>query len=183
MQQRNTRIHDSRRWTFRIWGFLVTVPLLSPQAQAEEKFSFGAGIGAMYSGLGVNAGLKTDKQFKYIAIGCLGYSRSGNERDAACGGGVGIIRTDLFSGTNDKHGAGLHIGAVMTRNGDSKTIYEPGSVTVVREIEPVYGVGLSYVYFWNGLSRPGLNLGITPVIGFDHGPRGGFGLQIGYQFR
>ena len=38
--------------------------LLMQQVQAEEKFSFGAGIGAMYSGLGVNVGLKTERQLK-----------------------------------------------------------------------------------------------------------------------
>lgn len=171
-----------------IWSGIIAAPFLFQQAHAEEKFSFGAGIGAMYSGLGINIGLKTDRQLKYLSLGCLAYShtRAGDvdERDLACGAGVGIIRTDLFAVENNKHGFGLHIGAVgAAKENDPKVIYRPGSMTSVYGVKPVYGVGVSYVYFWNGLSAPGLNLGITPAIGFDSGARGNLLLQIGYQFR
>lgn len=167
----------------------ITVFLLMPQAHAEEKFSFGAGIGAMYSGLGINVGLKTENQLKYVAAGCLGHSRgrSGNdvdERDWACGVGVGMLRTDLFDAGNNKHGLGLYVGAVGSANeSDPKVIQRPGSTTVVYGIKPIYGVGISYVYFWNGIFDKGLNLGITPAVGFDNGAKGSLLLQIGYQFR
>lgn len=166
-----------------IWGGMGILFLMQ-QVHAEEKLSFGAGIGTMYSGLGVNLGLKTDRQLKYLSLGCLAHQRSDANRDSACGAGVGIIRTDLFAADNDKHGLGLYVGAVGSANeSDPKVIYEPSSITVVYEIKPIYGIGISYVYFWNGIFDKGLNLGITPAIGFDNGAKGSVLLQIGYQFR
>ncbi len=171
-----------------IWSGIMAAPFLLQQVQAEEKFSFGAGIGAMYSGLGINVGLKTDRQLKYLSLGCLGYSRTRSsdvdERDLACGAGVGIIRTDLFAVENNRHGIGLYVGAVGSeRESDPKVIYRPNSVMAAYGVKPVYGVGASYVYFWNGISASGLNLGITPAIGFNNGAKGSLLLQIGYQFR
>lgn len=163
---------------------IMAMLLLMQQVQAEEKFSFGAGIGAMYSGLGVKLGLKTDRQLKYLSLGCLGYKHNSENRDSACGAGVGIIRTDLFAADNDKHGLGLYVGTVGSANeSDPKVIYGLGSMTVVYEIKPVYGIGISYVYFWDGILDKGLNLGITPAIGFDNGAKGSVLLQVGYQFR
>ena len=159
---------------------IVAVPLLMQQVWAEETLSVGAGLGAMYSGLVIKVGLKTNKQLKYLALGCPGYSYSSNRDDheAVCGLGIGILRTDLFSAVNNKHGLGLHVGAVGTKRESN-----PAAPFGLGDMKAVYGAGVSYVYFWNGISAPGLNLGITPAIGFDNGARGSLFLQIGYQFK
>ncbi|MDX1253494.1 MAG: hypothetical protein IDH49_14840 [Gammaproteobacteria bacterium] len=190
-----------RKFVSRTWGIglckqwmwcAITAFFLMPQAHAEEKFSFGAGVGAMYSGLGINVGLKTERQLKYVAAGCLGHSRSRSgdgvdsvdERDWACGVGAGMLRTDLFGAGNNKHGLGLYVGAVGSANeSDPKVIQRPGSMTVVYGVKPIYGIGISYVYFWNGIFDKGLNLGITPAVGFDNGAWGSLLLQAGYQFK
>lgn len=136
--------------------------------------------------LGSMSGLKRGTS-KYMAAGCLGRSRSGNdvdECDWACGVGVGMLHTDLFDAGNNKYGLGLYIGAVGSANeSDPKVIQRSGSTTVAYGIKPIYGVGISYVYFWNGIFGKGLNLGITPAAGFDNSAKGSLLLQTGYQFR
>ena len=74
-----------------IQACLMTCGLLAPlELLAGEKFSFGAGLGSLYSGLGVNLGMRSGHDFKYVSIGCVGYSdRSGK----VCGAGAGWVKT------------------------------------------------------------------------------------------
>jgi len=140
---------------------------------AENSTSFGVGAGAMYSGMGVNVGLRRGNNFGYVAAGCmaLGYG------DASgwilpCGVGAGWIWTDLLPTANDRHGLGFYLGPV----GISPDKY--GYDDKAR-----YGVGFTYLYFFNGVNASGWNVGITPALGKQGGDRkGSLLINLGYQF-
>jgi len=74
-------------------------------------FTFGIGTGTLYSGIGVNAGIQSKTDLKYIYVGCVSYSSLYGE---TCGAGLGWIKTDLFNATNSKHGTSMYIGIVGT---------------------------------------------------------------------
>ena len=145
--------------------------LTSFQVLAEEEqsdFTFGVGLGSLYSGLGANFGVRTDTDFKYVSAGCMAYSTLYGE---ACGVGVGWVNTDTFDFQTSNHGIGYYLGIV----GSEREYYS--------DYKPVYGAGLGYHYFFNGINNSGFNVGVTGVVGVDHNSIG-FGtlLQIGYQF-
>jgi len=148
--------------------FLSVIPILlfTHGAKAQDSFTFGLGLGTAYSGLGVNIGLLSELDMKYISVGCLRYTES----NATCGAGLGWIKTDLFDTSSNKHGLGVYIGAVGTEN----SFYSS---------EIINGVGLGYYYFFNGIADPGFNLGFTLVAGKgDNSSGGGALFQMGYQF-
>ncbi len=136
---------------------------------AEDKVSFGVGMGALYNGLGVNVGFMKESNLKYVSLGCTGFSYSSdNEISSICGIGAGWMRSDILSG-NDKHGLGIHIG-VTYNNGDGKNDTEAF-------------IGIPYLYFFKGMSAGGWNAGLTPIIGKRNGEiKGGLLLNLGYQF-
>ena len=147
--------------------FIISSLLLTQQLKAEESYSFGVGLGATYSGLGVNMSMLTDSDMKYLAVGCLGY---GGYSGFTCGAGLGWIKTDLFNPKSNKHGLGVYLGAV-------------GTERTSKGSEVISGVGLGYYYFLNGIADGGTNLGLTLVTG-NGKYRSGTGvlLQLGYQF-
>jgi len=144
----------------------------SLEASASDKdISFGLGLGALYGGIGINIGLQRENDFRYIAAGCteFGYD-SVSGWQAACGVGAGWIWADILSKSNNKHGIGFYIGPVG---------YEGSH----RDPEIVYGVGVSYDYFFKGINSSGWNVGVTPAIGRHNGDTEGYLLlQVGYQF-
>ncbi len=102
---------------------------------------------------------------KYISAGCWSYSDR-----CTYGAGVGWIKTDLFETNTNKHGLGVHFGAVGTERRSFK-----------RHV--VNGVGLSYHYFFNGIEESGLNVGLTLLYGkTDHNSGTTTMLEFGYQF-
>lgn len=140
---------------------------LSSQAIANNTFTFGLGAGSLYSGVGVNAGVQSKTEFKYISAGCVSYSSIYGE---TCGVGAGWIKTDIFDFQTPKHGASLYIGIV-------------GSEYDNFDRDAIYGVGLGYHYFFKGIDQSGVNLGFTIVAGNENDDIGMGGmLQIGYQF-
>ena len=62
------------------------VLVLSPQAFPKDNFTFGIGAGTFYSGVGVNAGIQSKSELKYISAGCVSYS---SLYDGTCGVGIG----------------------------------------------------------------------------------------------
>lgn len=153
---------------------IATLVLLIPKiALADSQLSVGAGIGAMYSGLGVNVSLYRADDIKFMSVGCIAYGRDSNGSHSACGPGVGWLKIGIF-GSNDKHALGLYVGAVSVgippnRKGN--------------EIDTVYGISMPYVFFFNGARNQGFNLGIAPAIGrYKDDTKGSLLLQIGYQF-
>jgi len=153
---------------------MVTVPMLSSAASAET--TIGIGVGPLYNGLGLNFGKTTPSSFVYGALGCVGITiaDSGdpdNRDESNCGVGFGYISASLFS--NDRHALGLNIG--LTHNTDK-------SQTEVR-VRP------GYHYFFNGINKPGLNLGVGPIVYYDtdrsnnlDSDHGVVFFNIGYQF-
>ncbi len=140
---------------------------LSSQAIANNTFTFGLGAGSLYSGIGVNIGVQSKTEFKYISAGCVSYSSIYGE---TCGVGAGWIKTDIFDFQTPKHGASLYIGIV-------------GSEYDNFDRDAIYGVGLGYHYFFKGIDQSGVNLGFTIVAGNENDDIGMGGmLQIGYQF-
>ena len=137
---------------------------------AEDGLSVGVGIGALYSGIGVNLGRRSENTFGYLAAGCGAISNVDGWK-LPCGGGAGWIRTDLLTKTNNRHGLGIYVGPVghnAVANGDWKARY---------------GAGLTYVYFFGDVVARGWSIGVTPTVGKKYGDyRGGLLVDIGYQF-
>lgn len=149
---------------------LVFLSVLTPViCFADNEVSLGAGVGSLYSGLGVNAALKGDNYIGYVAAGCVatGYS-SGSGWILPCGIGVGWIWTDLLTKTNNRHGIGFYAGPVGYK--DNKSVAR-------------YGLGFTYEYFLQGISNKGWNFGITPAAGQLNGKtKGSLFINAGYQF-
>jgi hypothetical protein len=153
---------------------IITKSLLLPltfalpsQAIANDTFTFGLGVGSLYSGVGVNAGIQSKTELKYISAGCVSYSSIYGE---TCGVGAGWVKTDIFDFQTPKHGASLYIGIV-----DSE--YN------ALDHDAVYGIGLGYHYFFKGIDQSGVNLGFTVTAGNENDGIGMGGMfQIGYQF-
>jgi|GEM_PF-711377 len=147
--------------------------------QDASSFSFGLGSGLFYSGIGVNLGLRTQDSFKYFSLGCayLGVYHS----ESSCGPGIGYVRAvDL----KRKHGLGIYFGLI-----DSEIEWEPVYTTfgVIRkqvDREEVYGLGISYIYYANGINKPGWNIGFSTTLGNYHhgGMTSESRFQWGYQF-
>jgi hypothetical protein len=139
---------------------------LSPQSLADNNYTLGLGVGTMYGGLGMNAGVQSDVDIKYVSAGIL--QLSGNS--TTYGLGLGWITTDLFDFQSKKHGINIYVGAVGTENSFDG-------------YDPVYGGGLGYSYFFSGIDQSGLNIGFTLLggKGSKESETGAF-IQAGYQF-
>jgi hypothetical protein len=145
--------------------------LFVADTSADERYSFGLGIGTMYAGLGANVAWLSDNNFSYLTVGCIGvvHDRDGPD-DGACGAGIGWLRKNVFSSLSEKHGFGFHLGPVSTALGGTK-------------VDAIYGVGATYAYFSNGVGQRGFVLGATPSLGRKHGDmKAYFSLNLGYQF-
>jgi len=151
---------------------LLSITLLSGLFAATavaERTSFGAGLGVLYNGVGINLARMNGADFKYVALGCttLGYSSSYGTT-SNCGIGVGWMRSDILSDSG-RHGLGIHLGITYNshENRDQVEVF----------------AGLPYVYFFSGMDTAGLNLGLTPYLGRHNDEnRAGFLLNLGYQF-
>ena len=149
-------------------SFLFPVALvISSSTLANDNFTFGIGAGSLYSGLGVNAGIQSKTDLKYISVGCVSYSSIYGE---TCGVGIGWVKTDVFYFQTPKHGASLYVGIV----GDEYDNFDR---------KAIYGAGLGYHYFFNGINNSGVNLGFTILAGNENDGIGMGGMfQLGYQF-
>ncbi len=156
-----------------MWIRFSCVILLSGvffSATADDgRVSFGAGLGVLYNGIGINLGLMNDVDFKYVALGCTTLATSSSYGTTSnCGVGAGWMRSDILSETG-RHSLGVHLG--LTYNTDENR----------NDIEAF--IGIPYVYFFNGIDAAGLNLGMTPFFGrHNDETREGFFLNLGYQF-
>ncbi len=154
--------------------FAALVALTAHQTEATENApSFGAGIWALYSGIGVNAALRSENDFKYVAAGCTGIGYSTNSGwILPCGVAAGWLWTGLLSSTSNRHGLGLYAGPVGINKGRNKN-----------DDKARCGLGVTYIYFSNGSNTKGWNLGITPALGQENGKtKGGLLLNAGYPF-
>ncbi|ALO35052.1 hypothetical protein CMT41_10245 [Colwellia sp. MT41] len=69
----------------------LTLVVSSPTF-ASDDFTFGIGLGSLYSGIGVNTGMQSNVDLKYISAGCVSYSSQGS----TCAMGIGWVKTDIF---------------------------------------------------------------------------------------
>jgi len=135
---------------------------------AADKTSFGLGVGALYNGLGGNLALIKADDFRFVSLGCSEFmSSSLDGTNVTCGVGIGLLRSDILTKKNSKHGLGLNIS--LDYDGfESK-------------LEP--SIRLPYVFFFRGLDRRGWNLGVAPLVRWDaDGTDLGVMLEVGYQF-
>jgi hypothetical protein len=159
---------------------LMAVSTVATADDQDNRFSAGIGIGSAFSGLGANAAYISATDMTYLSAGCVSYSSANG---STCGFGAGWIKTDLFDINSDKHGFGLYTSIVDTEYSYSFTTDNDGTIRAFEQRSDIYGVGLSYTYFSNGISRPGFHYGIS-VHGTNAAFKnkvGGF-FQIGYQF-
>jgi len=140
---------------------------------AEDAMTFGGGIGALYAGIGINIGLRTDHDLKYFAAGCPAIGRSDESGwILPCGVGLGWMRSDLLSRSNNKHGLGIYLGPVGINKGEH-----------LDDDKARYGLGVTYAYFFSGINAKGWLVGITPAIGKDDNKtKGSLLVNGGYQF-
>ena len=150
------------KWLFPIGLLVVSV------ANADNQISLVLGVGAPYAGLGGNISMVSEKELKYLALGCMArYENSNGSSGNACGVGIGWMWTDLTK----KHGLGLYAGPVSARR------------LSVDDVDTIYGLGASYTYFFNDAGKRGFQLGATPALGREGGERKGYLLlNFGYQF-
>ena len=148
--------------------FVLTFAAVVQSASAADKTSFGVGVGALYNGLGGNFALVKADDMKYVSLGCTeARSSSAHGTDLTCGIGVGWLRSDIFTRKNSKHAIGLNLALDYDQ-------YHS-------EIEP--SIRLPYVFFFRGIERRGLNLGLAPLVRWDaNGTELGVMFEIGYQF-
>lgn len=163
---------------------VLLLPLLSLSCLAEENnqnknYSVGLGVGAMYSGIGANISFVSKNDLKYISAGCTEYS---SVTGASCGFGAGWIKTDLFNVDSNKHGFGVYVSSVGKEYSYSYTSTSNG-VDYHRHEHNIYGVGVSYTYFMNGIDRSGTTLGLSVhATNADVKSRFNGFFQVGYQF-
>ena len=146
---------------------VATLPL------SADKVSAGFGIGAMYSGIGVNITSSDENSLYYATIGCMEHSPNAN---ALCGPGIGYITTNYWDKSNTKHGLGIHYGVV----GGDTYMKSNGEIDWDEQL----GISVGYYYFNNGINNTGLTSGITINMSEDRNTNTDYGvmLQLGYQF-
>jgi len=116
---------------------------------------------------------------KYISAGCVEY---GSSNGATCGVGAGWIKTDLSGANSNKHGFGVYISLVGNESYASYTSTTEGA-EYYNHNSDVYGAGVSYTYFMNGIDKSGINLGISiHATNADFEDSYGGFFQVGYQF-
>ncbi|SFV54432.1 hypothetical protein MNB_SM-4-1697 [hydrothermal vent metagenome] len=147
----------------------ILILLSGQNIYANENYTFGIGFGgSTYGGLGTNIGLVSDTDMKYISAGLKGYQSYGGARYSL---GIGWITTALISNSSNNHGIGLYLGLV-----DQEYTYD-------LKKKNVYGYGLTYNYFFNGISESGTNLGLSLTnYSYSYENKIGLSLELGYQF-
>lgn len=153
---------------------LVAFFALTSQAYAaQSEVTFGGGIGALYGGIGVNIGLRTDDDLKYIAAGCPAIGHSDNSGwKLPCGIGIGWIWSGILSKTSNRHGLGFYLGPVGVNKSEGTD-----------DDTARYGLGVTYAYFFKGINSKGWHIGITPAISReDENTKGNLLVNGGYQF-
>lgn len=137
---------------------------------SNNEFSFGLGLGALYAGLGVNFGTRSNYDFKYAAVGCTSVQHSStNHTNASCGGSVGWLWTGVVSPDDRNHSFGIYIGPVEFSSRDVG--------------HAIYGAGATYEFFPRGIDTSGWNFGATLATGRENrSTKVGLFLNAGYQF-
>lgn len=146
---------------------MLSLVLLTGDLGATDKYSVGVGVGLAYSGVGANFSKTSKNDMIYASAGCVSFS---SRNGSTCGGGLGWINTQFLDSRLGNHGLGVYAGIIGTEN-------EPDGD------KAIYGLGLGYYYFFNGINNSGTNIGISYVSGKSSGQNtNSVILQLGYQF-
>ncbi len=132
---------------------------------AKDSNSYGIGIGNSYSGIGVNYGMLSEADFKYVSTGILGSSSSSGR---IYGFGMGWMKTNLCGSNTPNHGANIRVGIINDDRKYSNTPY----------------IGAGYLYFFDGMNDPGKVIGISFINGNEKdGFAFGLSLQFGFGYQ
>ncbi len=151
------------------YGALLASVFSASIGSAEERLSFGLGLGALYNGLGANVAFMEGADLKYVSVGCISIAHSSNRGVSSnCGLGAGWMRSDILS-DNGRHGLGIHVSVTYNTHDE-------------RDDVEVF-VGVPYAYFFSGMTAAGWHAGLTPMVGRRDGDlKGELLLNLGYQF-
>ncbi|MDQ7015621.1 MAG: hypothetical protein Q9N68_04510, partial [Gammaproteobacteria bacterium] len=135
-------------------------------ATFATDYSLGIGFGLPYSGLGLNISVNEHNSSKFLSTGCIAHQNNSDNSSSACGIGLGWQHT--INGSH--HTAGLYTGIVSGK-----------TVTTVGDLEAIYGLGITYSYYFQKQFK-GLNLGTALTASKpDNDLNFGLNLQLGYQ--
>lgn len=146
------------------------------ETPSNNDIQFGVGMGAQYAGLGANVSIVSENDAKYVALGCVQFRPDYD--DATCGASIGYINTSWLSDASNKHGLGIHAGIM----GSERTT--PNMAFIKHQYDGLYGVGVGYTYFSNGINKQGFTLGasIHQTLEDRNDDKNSVLLQLGYQF-
>lgn len=161
----------------------VILALLSFQSYATTQlnaedydWTLGLGIGTMYSGIGANFGLRSDTDIKYLSIGCFEYS---SIYGGKCGAGIGWINSNWIIPESKHHAMSTFIGISGAERGTEIT----SNGTFKTDSRTIYGIGLGYQYFMNGIDESGFTIGFAVVArAAEYEDKLVPAINIGYQF-
>ena len=158
---------------------LISLNCFAEENNQDKDYSIGLGLGAMYGGVGTNLSFVSDNDLKYISAGCVEYS---SNNGSTCGFGAGWIKTDLFGANSNKHGFGVYVSIVGNESYASYTSTSEG-VEYYDHDSDIYGAGVSYTYFMNGINKSGTTFGVSiHATNADFEDNYGGFFQVGYQF-
>lgn len=169
--------------TLRLTSMLLTLVYTSTafgeETVQEQRYSLGVGMGALYSGIGANLSLISKSDMKYISAGCTEYT---SITGSSCGFGAGWIKTDLFDFDSNKHGFGVYATLVGKESNVTYTASRNG-VDYYKDENDIYGLGVSYTYFINGIDQSGATFGLSlHATNADFEDSFGGFFQVGYHF-
>jgi len=158
---------------------VISLNCFAEDNHQDKNYSIGLGLGAMYSGIGTNFSFVSESDLKYLSAGCVEYS---SRNGSSCGFGAGWIKTNLFGVNANKHGFGVYVSLVGNETYTSDTTTSEG-VEYYRHESDIYGAGVSYTYFMNGINKSGTTLGVSiHATNADFEDNYGVFFQVGYQF-
>jgi len=159
-----------------IIGFLAVLATYPQKHVFASDVTVGAGLGSQYSGLGFNAGLKKWESLFLVSFGITAMgAREDSGLATVYGVGASWFSTGAIPQEGDRHALGVYAGSIGGR-------IEFLNNEVI-EKRSLYGGGLSYGYFFNGLSNSGWNLGLfLGAYSKDDEWHGVAAPGVGYQF-
>ncbi|RUM73572.1 MAG: hypothetical protein DSZ11_05565 [Sulfurovum sp.] len=154
---------------------LSTLSLFSIDINMDE-LSYGAGMGQIYNGFGGNINLSTEKEMRYLSIGCTEFSKGDySKRENVCGVGIGYLRTDIlpkylpdFFSDTTKHAVGASLSIMSNSHTDNADL--------------LFAYG--YTYFTEGINNQGWTFGLSPTYQYSKSldDKIGIIMNLGYQF-
>lgn len=159
-----------------IFGFVAVLAAYPQKHAFASDVTVGAGLGSQYSGLGFNAGLPKGENLFLLSFGVTAMgAREDSGLASVYGVGATWFSTGAIPQEGDRHALGVYAGAIGGR-------IEFRNNEVIKK-RSFYGGGLSYSYFFNGLSNSGWNLGLfLGAYTKDDKWRGVAVPGVGYQF-